>query len=227
MTDATPAHIRDMEQTVNAVQVNERTEISDVLDRALADVAGSHLAQNLRAFAGAFGLDQFTAGENDVLPFLIYFNDLKFVSVTDETCQILRRGDVNLRCRQECLDADVDDQSTFDNGRDLALDDAAFVADGQNIVPVFLEFRLLVGENDGAFLVFELLDEDVNDVANLDGLEVNKFAAGDDAFAFVADIHEDFVLTEFDDGAFYDFALGKTRRALLHGFFHCEHTFTM
>ncbi len=34
-------------------------------------------------------------------------------------------------------------------------------------VPVLLELRLLVREDDGAFLVFELLDEHVNLVADL------------------------------------------------------------
>src|SRR5712671_1275684 len=227
MTDAAPAHVRDVEQAVNAVQINERAEIGDVLDRALADVARRHLAQNLRALRGAFGFDQFAAGENDVLPFLVNFNDLEFVSVADETRQILRRSHVNLRRGQERLDADVDDQPALDDGRDLALDDAAFVADGQNVVPVLFELRLLVREDDGAFLVFELLDEDINQVADFHGLQIDEFAAGDDAFAFVADVHEDFVLAKFDDGAFDDFALGKTRGALLHGFFHCEHNITV
>src|SRR5450631_55076 len=198
MTDTAPAHVRNVEQTVNAVQVNERAEIRDVLDRALADVAGRHLTQNLRTLGGALGFDQFAAGENDVLPFLIDFDDLEFVSVADETRQVLRRRHVNLRRRQKRLDADVDDQAAFDNGRDLALDDAAFVADGQNVVPVLLELRLLVRENDGAFLVFELLDEHVNLVADFQGLQIQKFVAGDDAFAFVADVHEDFVFAEFD-----------------------------
>ncbi len=59
------------------------------------------------------------------------------------------------------------------------------------------------------FLVFELLDEHVNLIADFHGLQVQKFIAGDDTFAVVADVHEDFVLAEFDDGAFDDFALAK------------------
>ena len=228
MADAAPAHVGDVEQAVNAVQVNERAEIGDVLDRALADVAGGHFAQDLRALLGAFGLDQFAAREDDVLPLLVDLDDFEFVSVADETRQIFRRDDVNLGRGQKRLDADVDHQAALDDFRDLALDDAAFVADGQNVVPILFELRLLVREDDGAFLVFELLDEHVNLVADLDGLDVNEFVDGDDAFAFVADVHEDFAFAEFDDGAFDDFALSHERlAALLHGFFHCEHTFTV
>jgi hypothetical protein len=44
--------------------------------------------------------------------------------------------------------------------------------------------------------------------------------AGDDSLAFVADIDEDFLGTDFNDGAFDNFACGKAHRALPHGFFH-------
>ena len=61
MRDSAPAHVRDVEQAVNAVQLDERAEIGDVLDRALADVAGRHFAEELRALLRAFGLDEFAA----------------------------------------------------------------------------------------------------------------------------------------------------------------------
>ncbi len=82
-------------------------------------------------------------------------------------------------------------------------------------------------EDDRAVLVFELLDQDVHLAADLDGFGFQKFVERDDAFAFVADVHQDFLGTKFDDGSFDDFALGKTRGALLHGFFHCEHNLTV
>jgi hypothetical protein len=59
MTDAAPAHIGDMEQTVDAVEVDERTEIGDVLDRALADIARGHFREQLRTAFHAFLFDQF------------------------------------------------------------------------------------------------------------------------------------------------------------------------
>ena len=199
MPDAAPAHVRDVQQAVNAVQVNERAEIGDVLDRALADVAGHHLGEQLGAFLGAFLLDEFAARQHDVLPVLVDFDDLEVVGVADELREILRRDDVNLRRGQKRLDADVDDQTALDDGLDLAVDRAAFVANGEDALPVLLELRLLVREDDGAFLVFELLDEDINLVADLDGLDVFKFVGGDDAFAFVADVHQHFLGADFDD----------------------------
>jgi hypothetical protein len=37
--DATPAHVGDVEQAVDAAQVDERAEVGDVLDDALAALA--------------------------------------------------------------------------------------------------------------------------------------------------------------------------------------------
>ncbi len=91
------------------------------------------------------------------------------------------------------------------------------------LVPVLLELGLFLGEDDHAVLVFELLDEDVDFIADFDGLDVVEFVAGDDAFALVTDVHQDFLGADFDDGSFDDFAGSKAHRAVLHGFFHCEH----
>ena len=39
MADAAPAHVGDVQQAVDAAQVDERAELGDVLDHALADLA--------------------------------------------------------------------------------------------------------------------------------------------------------------------------------------------
>ena len=228
MTEATPAHVRDVEQTVEAVQVNERTEVRDVFDNTLADVARNHLGEQLRALVAAFGFDEFAAGEHDVLALLIDFDDLEFVGVAHERGEILRRDDVELRRRQKRFDADIDDESAFDHRGDFAHDAAAFVANRKDAIPVLFELRLLVREDDGAFLVFELLNQHVDLLADDDCAGFQKFVERDDAFAFVADVHEDFFGADFDDGAFDDFALGDHLfTALFQSLFHGEHNFTV
>jgi hypothetical protein len=223
MADAAPAHIGDMEQAVDAVEVDEGAEVGDILDRALADVARGHFGQELLAAFGAFLFDQFAARQDDVLAFLVDLDDLEIIGVAHVLLEVLGRGDVDLGGGQEGFDADVDEQAAFDDGFDLAVDDAALVADLEDAFPVFLELGLLAGQDDHAFLVFEFFDQDVSFVADLDGLDVIKFVAGDDAFAFVADVDQDFLGSDFDDGAFDDFACSKAQIAVLQGFFHCEH----
>ncbi len=45
VSDAAPAHVGDMQQAVQPVQVDERTEVGQVLHRALADVARHHFVE--------------------------------------------------------------------------------------------------------------------------------------------------------------------------------------
>jgi hypothetical protein len=80
------------------------------------------------------------------------------------------------------------------------------------IVPVLLELGFFLGEDDHALFVLEFFDEDIDFVADLDGFDVIELAGGDDAFAFVADVHQDFLGADFDDGAFDDFPAAKRRR---------------
>ena len=223
MIDAAPAHVCDVEEAVNAIQLDEGAEIRDVLDRALADVARHHFSQQLGAFFVALLLDQFTARQHDVLPLLIDFDNLEFVGVVDKLREVSGRDDVNLRRGQKRLDADVDDQAAFDDRLDLAQDRAAFVANGEDALPILFELGLFVRELDRAVLVFEFFDQDINYVANLERVGIHKLIGGDDAFAFVTDVHQNFLGADFDDCAFDYFADGKTHGALLHGFFHCEH----
>ena len=224
VADAAPAHVGDVQQAVNAVEIDEGAEVGDVLDGALADVARGHFGEQLLAALGAFLLDQFAAGQDDVLPLLVDLDDLEIVGVADVLGEVLRGEDVNLRGGQKGLDADVDEQAAFDDGFDFAGDGAAFVADGEDAFPVLFELRLLLGEDDHALLVFELLDQDIDLVADLDGLDVFKFVCGDDALALVADVHEDFFGADFDDGAFDDIASSKGQFARLpQGLFHGQH----
>src|SRR5205809_551841 len=224
MADAAPAHVGDVQQAVESVEINEGAEIRDVLDRAFADVTRRHFGEQLLPALVAFLFDQFTTRKDNILTFLVYFDDLEIIGVADVTLKVPGRNDINLRGREERFHADIDKQAAFDNGFDLAGDGAPFVADGENLVPVFLELSLFLRQDDHAVLVFEFLNQDVDLIADLDGFDVFKFVGGNGAFAFVADVHEDFLGADFDDGAFDDFACGKAFIALLQGFFHGEHS---
>ena len=61
MPDAPPAHVGNMEQTVDAVEVNEGAEVGDILDRAFADVARGHFGQQFGTLVVALLLDQLAA----------------------------------------------------------------------------------------------------------------------------------------------------------------------
>ena len=97
MRDAAPTHVGDVQQAVQAVQVNKGPEVGKVLDGALADITRYHVIEEFRALGGTFLLDQFAATEHDVLPLEIELHHLEIVSLADVWLQIARGGDVDLR----------------------------------------------------------------------------------------------------------------------------------
>ena len=176
MTEAAPRHVGDVQQAVHAVEVDERAEIGEVLDRALDHVADLDAFQELLAFLRALLLDDFAAAEDDVFPVVVDFDDLEIVGVADELLEILRRDDVDLRAGQKRLDADVDDEAAFDDGLHLALDQAVALEDRDDLVPVLPVGGLLLREDDHALVVFETLEEDFDFVADFDVVDVIEFA---------------------------------------------------
>ena len=136
----------------------------------LTVIAALHAVEELLALFGALLLDQFAAGEDDVLALVVDFDDLEIVGVADELLEVLRRDDVDLRAGQERLDADVDHEAAFDHGLDLAFDEAAALENLDDLFPVLLVGGLFLGEDDHALVVFEALEQDFDFVADLRGL---------------------------------------------------------
>ena len=83
MIDAAPAHVCDVQQAVEAVEVDEGTEVGNVLYLALDHGAWGEVVQHLGAFGGALLLDQFAAGEHDVLSLGIQLHDLELHFLAD------------------------------------------------------------------------------------------------------------------------------------------------
>ncbi len=66
MADTFPAHVGDVQQTVDTAEVHERTEVGDVLDHALADLADFQFAEQVFAIFFALLLDQRATADDDV-----------------------------------------------------------------------------------------------------------------------------------------------------------------
>ena len=99
VVEAAPAHVGDVEQAVEAVEVDERAEVGDVLDRALDRAALFDAAEQLRALLRALGFDQLAAGEDDVLALLVQLDDFALEGLAFVNAQVLRRDDVDLASR--------------------------------------------------------------------------------------------------------------------------------
>ena len=228
--DAAPAHVGDMQQAVQTVEVDERAEVGEILDRAGADFADLHFTDQRAAVFGAFEFDQFPARQNNVLPLLVDLDDLKFESFSEVIVEVARGDHVNLRCGQERLDADIDGQATLDLAADLAFDGAALIAERDDPVPVFLLLGFLVREDHHAVVVLDFLEEHFDLAPDHNAFGVEELVLGNQAFRLVADIHQDFILAHVDDGALHDATLDELlhciREVLLHWVCHTAFDFS-
>ena len=210
MGDSAPGHICDMEKSVYAAEIDERTEIGDVLDDALADLADFHFLEKCGSAILAGLFEELASGNDDILAVLIDLEDLEVIFFADELVHVLDGADINLGAGEERLDAvEVDDDTAFDTVFHESLDDAAFAVFGCDLFPGLDEVCL--GETDLRHIIFILdrFEENVHIVADLSFTPVSEFCAGDKAFRLVADVYESTVLSFLDNFAGNDGALGE------------------
>ena len=128
-------------------------------------------------------------------------------------CEVLDAAKVDERCRQEAAQADVEDETALDDLDDLALDVLAGVELLFDLGPGALVLGALLGEDEAAVLVLLLEDQgldlvaDGDDVGGIDVLADGQLAGRDDAFGLVADVEQDLVALDLDDGPADEVAL--------------------
>ena len=163
---------------------------------------------------------------DNVLIFLIDLDNLEFHGLAHEYIVVADRLDVNLASGKECLDAeDVHDHTALCAGLHVSLYNLALVERLVDHIPGTELTSLLVRKNELSFLVLRGLYVNLDLVTNLELRVVTEFRSGDDAFALVADVHEDFPLVDscnctFDNLARLDLGEGLVVSCLDGGLVH-------
>src|SRR5262249_4909009 len=193
VVDAAPAHVGDVQQAVDAAEVHEGAELRDVLDDALADLPLADVGEEVVLHRHALVLEQFAARDDDVAAEVVDLEDLALDGLVDVVADVGRTADVDLRGRQEDVDADVDQQAALDLARHQPADDVALLVAGDDVLPLLLAAGLAVAEDDGARLVLDGVEQDLDLVADVGRVDavvavVVPLLKGDDAFALVADV---------------------------------------
>ncbi len=225
MRHPAPAHVSDVQQAVHAVQIDESAKISDVLDNAAANLLGLQFLQQLGALLGAFLLQQFAPRQHDVAPLRIDLQNLELLLPANVVIQVADWRKVNLRTRQKRLHADVDNQAAFNPAANDALNQAAFLIFADDPIPRLLQFGLLNADDRGILLVFNLLQKNIHDIADLNRLPILEVLSVDEALGFVADVQQHAFISFGDDLSADDAALGIVAGLLLRvqEFLHGRH----
>ena len=213
VVDVLPRQLRDVDETVDAAEVHERTEVDDRGDDTLADLALLQLGEEAVANLGLGLLEPGTARQDHVVAVLVELDDLRLERLTDVRLQVADAAHLDERGREEAAQADVEDETTLDDLDDGAVDDAVLLLDLLDRAPGALVLGALLGQDQAAFLVLLLEDQGLDLVADLDDLgrvDVvldRELARGDDTFGLVADVEQDLVPVDLDDDALDDVAV--------------------
>src|SRR5262249_50444883 len=106
--DATPAHVGDVEQAVDAAEVDEGAVLGDVLDDALDDHALGEVLQGAGLHLVALFFEQHAAREHDVTALFVELDDLELVGLPDQLIEVADGAQIDLAAGEERLDATAD-----------------------------------------------------------------------------------------------------------------------
>ncbi len=207
--DAAPGHVGDVEQAVDAAEVDEGAEIGDVLDFAGDDLADFDGLEELFLLTGALLFEELAAADDDVAAPLGQLDDFHLHRLADVALEIAGGPPGELAGGHEGVDADIDLEPAFDAADNLALDDAVLLVNFLDMGPVLDAVGLDLGEHGHALLILRRLDVDIELIADLQLLRRAELVEIDDTFAFVANIDENAIGPHVDDGAFDDLALAE------------------
>ena len=206
--DVLPRELGDVNESVDAAEVDERAEVDDRRDDALANLALGEVAEERGAALALRLLEQRTAGKHDVVAVLVELEDLGLDLLAEVRREVANAAKLDERRGKESTQSDVDDEATLDDLDDRTGHDAVGILDLLDIAPRALVLRALLGQDEATLFVLLLENESLDQVADLDdlgGVDVvldGKFARGDYTLGLVTDVEENLVTIDLDDGSF-------------------------
>src|SRR6478752_906624 len=219
--DVLPRQLGDVHEAVDAAEVDERAEVDDRRDRALADLALVQVVEERGARLRLRLLEQRTAREHDVVAVLVELEDLGLDLLAEVRREIADATQLDQRRGEEAAQPDVDDEAALDDLDDRTGHDAVVLLDLLHVAPRALVLRTLLRQDQTAFLVLLLENQGLDLVADLDdlvGVDVvldGELARGDDALGLVADVEEDLVAVDLHHGAFDEVTVVEELEGLL------------
>src|SRR6266550_9243535 len=218
MADAVLGHVRDVQQAVDAAQIDERAVVGDVLDDALENLAFGERLQRVLLLLGVLLFEERLAREHDVAALLVDLDHAHAQLLAAQRVEIPHGAHVDLAAGKERADADVHRESALDALDDAADDDLALGVGLLDFVPDFHLLGFFAREDDVAFAIFSPLEQDVDDVAGLHrdfAILVDELIHGDNAFGFVTDVDDDLGGSDLENRSFHDLALRDVAEAVV------------
>ncbi len=229
MVHPAPRHVGDMEQAVDAAEIDESAILGDIFDHAVDRLALGELRDDLGALLGARFFQDRAARHDDVAAAAVHLQDLERLVHVHERTGVSHGTHVDLAARQERHGAaEIDGEAAFDAAEDLALDALLLLGRLLQTVPSLLAAGLLAAQDGFAPRVLDPVEIHFHHVAHVDfgGLAGKReFLDVDPAFHLVADVDDGLSRLDGEDRAFDDATLvgGLELEALVQQRFEVFH----
>ena len=124
------------------------------------------------------------------MTFNIDFDDFDIIFFVEVVIHIADGADIQLAAGQEGGEAfDVDHDTAFDAVTHDTFDDVTFAVFSGDTFPGFDGIGFFQAQSGHILAVFDLFQENVDIVTDVDCVEVQKFRSRDESFGFVTDVH--------------------------------------
>ena len=168
MLDALVADVGDVQQAVDAAEVDEGAIVGDVLDHALDDLALGQALDEAAALLGARLFEDGSARHDDIAAAAVHLQNLERLGDVHQRADVAHRADVDLAAGQEGDGAaKVDGEAALDPAEDHALDALALVIFLLQLVPGGFAAGAVAGQHGFAGGVLDAVDIDFDNVADL------------------------------------------------------------
>ena len=219
MLNSAPRHIGDVQQAVDAAEVDESAIVGDVLHRAFQDDALFEDAEGLFLERCALALEHTAARYHHVAARAIEFQDLETTALTDVAIEIARGTNINMRSGQERRNADIYLQAALDLAEDDPFNRNFCLKRFFELAPDFELLRLCMREENRAVLGFGAFEIDIDLVAFLDGdvaLSIKELGERNLTLALVVDVDDDAIACDEQNPADEHIAGTGSFEALFH-----------
>jgi hypothetical protein len=208
MVDAAPGHVGDVQQAVDATQIDECAVLGDVLDDAVDGLTFFEAGDQLGAGFGAGLFENGAARDNDVAAAAVHLEDLEGLHLVHQRADIADRADVDLAARQEGRRAvEIDRVAALDRIEDGAVDLLVGFEGALELDPALFAAGLVAADDRFAHGVLDAVEIDLDLIADSQrdlAAMAHEFLEGHAAFGLEADVDDGHVLLDGDDAALDD-----------------------
>src|SRR5579862_1344497 len=192
VSESSPGHVGDVEQAIEAAEIDERAVLGKILDDSGEDRTFLEMLQSLGSLLILFAFEQFLARDHDVAALLVQLDHGDFDGLALHAIEIANRPKIDLRSGQESVRAvNINGQTALDAIDHYGLNRLFLVVGLFDLFPGMDALGFLVREVDVTLFGFALAAHHVDFIARLElrvPLVIEHFLQGQHALRLGSDV---------------------------------------